>query len=140
MRNLKRNKEINDFFLNNIYRMESEVWTFERIMEEIHKEYHVVPMNLKNIMDIFDDHLKLGDALDKLNEDELKYFRLHLQNSKIIRENALTHTIYHEKIKENRKIMGKYHKKFSNETKMLMCWLIENKNRFKINDFSIELL
>ena len=83
--------------------MESEVWTFERIMEEIHKEYHVVPMNLKNIMDIFDDHLKLGDALDKLNEDELKYFRLHLQNSKIIRENALTHTIYHEKIQENRK-------------------------------------
>jgi deoxycytidylate deaminase len=43
-------------------------------------------------------------------------------------------------VKENRIIMSKYHKKFSNETKMLMCWLIENKNRFKINDFSIELL
>ena len=120
--------------------MESEVWTFEKIMEEVKKEYHTVPMNLKNIMDIFDDHLNLGNALDKLNEDELKYLQLHLQNSKHIRENTLSHTIDFEKTQENRKIMGKYHKTFSNEIKMLMCWLIENKNRFKINDFSIELL
>ena len=120
--------------------MDSEVWTFEHMMEEVNKEYHNIPMNLKNIFDIFDDHLKLGDALDHMNKDELKYLQLHLQNTKHIRENALTYTIDNDNIKENRKVMNKLFKNFSNETKMLMAWLIENKNRFKINDFSIELL
>ena len=120
--------------------MVSEEWTLEKIMEEVDKEYYAIPLNLKNIMDIFSDHLKLEDTLKSLNKDELKYLQLHLENTKNIRENTLTHTIDNDKIKANRKIMTKLFKMFSGQTKMLMCWLFENKDKIKITDFSIELL